>query len=85
MRKRIGITVGDPAGIGPEIIRAALASGKLPDADYRLLGKSEGHSLGQPTPESAREAQAALEESACLAIPHELDVVVTGPIHKSSM
>ena len=85
MRKRIGITLGDPAGIGPEIIRSALASGKLPEADYRLLGKSEGHSLGQPTPNSAREAQAALEESAQLAIAHEIDAVVTGPIHKSRM
>ena len=85
MRKRIGITLGDPAGIGPEIIRSALASGKLPEADYRLLGKSEGHSLGQPTPDSAGEAQAALEESARLAIAHELDAVVTGPIHKSRM
>ena len=85
MRKRIGITLGDPAGIGPEIIRSALASGKLPEADYRLLGKSEGHSLGQPTPDSARDAQAGLEESARLAIAHEIDAVVTGPIHKSRM
>jgi 4-hydroxythreonine-4-phosphate dehydrogenase len=85
MRKRIGITLGDPAGIGPEIIRLALASGKLPDADYRLLGESEGHSLGQPTLDSARAARSALEESVRLAIAHEIDAVVTGPIHKSSM
>ena len=85
MRKRIGITLGDPAGIGPEIIRSALASGKLPDADYRLLGKSEGHSLGQPTLDSARAARGALEESVRLAIAGEIDAVVTGPIHKASM
>jgi 4-hydroxythreonine-4-phosphate dehydrogenase len=85
MRKRIGITLGDPAGIGPEIIRSALTSGKLPDADYRLLGKSEGHSLGQPTPDSARAARGALEESVRLAIAHEIDAVVTGPIHKANM
>src|SRR4030095_5811967 len=85
MRKRIGITLGDPAGIGPEIIRLALASGKLPDADYRLLGKSEGHSLGQPTLDSARAARGALEESVRLAIAGEIDAVVTGPIHKASM
>ncbi len=85
MRKRIGITLGDPAGIGPEIVRAALASGKLPEADYRLLGESEGHSLGKPTPESARAARAALEESARLALAGELDAVVTGPIHKARM
>ena len=85
MRKRIGITLGDQAGIGPEIIRAALASGKLPDADYRVLGQTEGHSLGQPTPASARAARAALEESARLALAGEIDAVVTGPIHKTRM
>ena len=85
MRKRIGITLGDPAGIGPEIIRSALGSGKLPDADYRLLGEAEGHSLGRSTPESARAARGALEESVRLAIAHEIDAVVTGPIHKASM
>ncbi|MGI8890601.1 MAG: 4-hydroxythreonine-4-phosphate dehydrogenase PdxA [Chthoniobacterales bacterium] len=85
MRKRIGITLGDPAGIGPEIVRAALASGQLPEADYRVLGETDGHSLGQPTPKSARAAQAALEESVRLALSHELEGVVTGPIHKANM
>jgi len=85
MRKRIGITLGDPAGIGPEIVRVAVASGKLPDADYRVLGKTDGHSLGQPTPDSARAAQAALEESVRLALANEIDAVVTGPIHKARM
>jgi 4-hydroxythreonine-4-phosphate dehydrogenase len=85
MRKRIGITLGDPAGIGPEIVRLALTSRKLPDADYRVLGQTEGHSLGQPTPASARAARAALEESARLALAGEIDAVVTGPIHKGRM
>jgi len=85
MRKRIGITLGDPAGIGPEIVRLALASGELPDAQYRIIGETAGHPLGQPTPASAREAQAALEKSARLALAHEIDAVVTGPIHKARM
>ena len=35
MRLRIGITLGDPAGIGPEIVQAALASGRLAEnAEY---------------------------------------------------
>ena len=85
MRKRIGITLGDPAGIGPEIVRAALASGKLPDADYRVLGEAEGHSLGHPTPDSSRAAHAALDESARLALAGEIDALVTGPIHKARM
>lgn len=85
MRKRIGITLGDPAGIGPEIVRTALDSGKLPEADYRLLGEADACSLGEPTPAGARLAQAALEEAACLALAGELDAVVTAPIHKSNM
>ena len=85
MRKRIGITLGDPAGIGPEIIQAALLSGGLPQADYRLLGRAEGHSLGTPTPESAQAALAALEEAAGLALAGQIDAVVTGPIHKARM
>lgn len=85
MRKRIGITLGDPSGIGPEIVEAALASGTLPEADYRVLGATEGFSLGEPSPASARAARTALEESARLALAGEIDAVVTGPIHKARM
>ena len=80
----IGITQGDPAGIGPEVIRAALDSGKLdPRFRYRLLGDPGDAVPGQPTPESARAAVAALEEAARLAVAGEIDAVVTGPIHKA--
>lgn len=82
---RIGITTGDPAGIGPEIIQAALASGRLPKADYRLIGSADGVTVGVPTPETARCALAALEEAAELGKRGEIDAVVTGPIHKANM
>ena len=85
MRPRIAITLGDPAGIGPEIARAALDSGKRPEADYRLIGETEGHSLGKPTPASARAAAIALEQAVELALAGEIDAVVTGPIHKAHM
>ncbi|HEX3817636.1 MAG TPA: 4-hydroxythreonine-4-phosphate dehydrogenase PdxA [Chthoniobacterales bacterium] len=86
MRPRIGITLGDPAGIGPEIIHAALASGKLPDdADYEIIGATDGYSLGKPTPDSARAAKDALETAARRALAGEIDAVVTGPIHKARM
>jgi 4-hydroxythreonine-4-phosphate dehydrogenase len=84
-RPRIGITLGDPAGIGPEIVRKALASENLPEADYRLFGKSEGRSLGKPSPGSARVARMALEDAARFALAGEIDAVVTGPIHKARM
>jgi 4-hydroxythreonine-4-phosphate dehydrogenase len=86
MRFRIGITLGDPAGIGPEIVRAALASGRVPEtAEYSVIGRPVACSLGQPTPETAHAALDALEESAARAFRGEIQAVVTGPIHKARM
>jgi 4-hydroxythreonine-4-phosphate dehydrogenase len=86
MRCRIGITLGDPAGIGPEIVRAALGSGRLPgNADYSVIGPPVHCSLGQPTKETARAALAALEETVALARSGQIHAVVTGPIHKARM
>jgi 4-hydroxythreonine-4-phosphate dehydrogenase len=86
MRFRVGITLGDPAGIGPEIVEAALASGRLPEtAEYSVIGRPVVCSLGQPTPETAHAALDALEESAARAFRGEIQAVVTGPIHKARM
>jgi 4-hydroxythreonine-4-phosphate dehydrogenase len=86
MRCRIGITLGDPAGIGPEIVRAALASGRLPaEADYPIIGPTLECKVGQPTPETARAALDALEEGARLALRGDIDAIVTGPVHKARM
>ena len=86
MQPSIGITLGDCAGIGPEIVDLALKSGRLPDsAKYKIIGKYPDCSLGQPTVETARAAAAALEEAVTLARRVELDAVVTGPIHKARM
>ncbi len=85
MRPRIGITLGDPAGIGPEVTRAALASGRLPDADFRIIGAYPECVPGVPTAVTARAAFTALEEAVRLAKSGEIDAVVTGPIHKARM
>ena len=37
-RPRLALTVGDPAGIGPEIVLKALASPERPDADWVVYG-----------------------------------------------
>ena len=85
-RLRIGITLGDCAGVGPEIVDLALKSGRLPDsAEYKIIGKYPDCSLGQSTAETARAAAAALEEAVTLARRGELDAVVTGPVHKARM
>jgi len=86
MPLRIGITLGDPAGIGPEIIRSALESGKLAnDIDYKVIGQVGTVAAGSPSPDSARAAFAAMEEAASLANSGEIDAIVTGPIHKARM
>jgi len=86
MRPRIGITLGDCAGIGPEIVDLALKSDHVSkSAEYRIVGKYSDCSPGQPTVETARAAGAALEEAITLARRRELDAVVTGPIHKARM
>ena len=86
MRIRIGITLGDQAGIGPEIVRAALASDRLPaGADCVVIGPTIDCSLGQPTAETARAAANALEEAATLARRGDIQAIVTGPIHKARM
>jgi 4-hydroxythreonine-4-phosphate dehydrogenase len=81
---KIGITIGDPAGIGPEIIEAALASNEIDDAHtYRVIGSASGHNPGHPTAASALAAINALSDSVALLKSHEIDAVVTAPISKS--
>jgi 4-hydroxythreonine-4-phosphate dehydrogenase len=85
-KPRIGITLGDCAGIGPEIVDLALKSDRVAQsADYKIIGKYPDCSPGQPTPETARAAAAALEEAVTLARRNELDAIVTGPVHKARM
>lgn len=86
MRCRIGITLGDPAGVGPEIVRSALASARIPEtAEYSIIGRPVECSLGQPTLETAHSALDALEEGAAQALRGEIHAIVTGPIHKARM
>src|SRR6516165_11316691 len=86
MRPRIGITLVDCAGIGPEIVDLALKSGHLPEsADYVIIGRQLNCKPGKPTIETARAAGAALEEAVTRARRGELHAVVTGPIHKARM
>ena len=83
---RIGITLGDCAGIGPEIVDLALNSNRIArTVESKVIGKYPGSRPGNPTAESARAAAAALEEAVTLARRRELDAIVTGPVHKARM
>jgi len=85
-KPRIGITLGDCAGIGPEIVELALKSGRVADsAEYVVIGRQPNCKPGEPTIETARAAATALEEAVTLARRGELDAIVTGPVHKARM
>jgi 4-hydroxythreonine-4-phosphate dehydrogenase len=85
-KPRIGITLGDCAGIGPEIIDLALKSGRIPDsAEYVVIGRQPNCKPGEPTTETSRAAAAALEEAIILVRRGELHGIVTGPVHKARM
>src|SRR5215470_656542 len=85
-KPRIGITLGDCAGIGPEIVDLALHSNRVTrNADFKVIGKNPGSRPGNPTADTARAAAAALEEAVTLARRGELDAIVTGPVHKARM
>lgn len=85
-KPRIGITLGDCAGIGPEIVDLALKSGRIPNStEYVVLGGQPNCKPGEPTSETARAAAAALEEAVTLARRGEFAAIVTGPVHKARM
>lgn len=80
----IGYTLGDQAGIGPEVIEAALqrVSGQ---ARYKLIGKRISCTPGQPTEATAHAALEHLEQAAAALKSGEIDAVVTAPICKEAL
>jgi 4-hydroxythreonine-4-phosphate dehydrogenase len=84
---RILITLGDPAGIGPEVVAKALASGKLPAGfDFQVLGDAGHGSPGSPDARSAASALEALEASVrILKADPSAVAVVTAPVSKASL
>lgn len=85
-RPVVGYTLGDQAGIGPEIVRKALDSGQLPaHADYRLIGNPIPCEPGRPTERTARAALDHLELAAHALRTGEIDAVVTAPVCKAGL
>ena len=80
----IGYTLGDQAGIGPEVIRAALQH--VPQgAEYKLIGKTIDCTAGCPTQDTAEAALEHLEQAAAALKSGEIDAVVTAPICKEAL
>lgn len=84
-RPRLALTLGDPAGIGPEVMAAALAENPVPECETVVIGSTAGHKAGVPTEASARAAWKALEAAAEGLRNGTFDGVVTGPVCKSTL
>jgi 4-hydroxythreonine-4-phosphate dehydrogenase len=83
---RVLITLGDPAGVGPEVIDLALASGKIPAGfEIEVIGDRSAGVPGRPDSHSASAALAALEESVRQLKSGQADAVVTGPVSKEGL
>ncbi len=80
----IGLVAGDPAGIGPELLSAALTH---PPAGVHLevIGDPSPLDPGHPSPAGSLRAIAGLEEAALRVLSGELDAVVTGPVSKKHL
>ena len=84
---RILITLGDPAGIGPEVAAKALASGDLPAGfEFQVIGDPAAGIPGKPDARSAAAALDWLETSVrILKSDPEAVAVVTAPVSKASL
>lgn len=83
----IAITLGDPAGIGPEVIRKTLADPQLPqNFHFEILGESTAAlAPGKSTRASAQLAIDALEKAVRSCLKGRFAAVVTGPVQKETV
>ena len=68
---KLAVTLGDPAGIGPEVVDKALREST--DAEFTLLGSRSG---------GGKEALAAIDQAIDLALAGKVDGIVTAPVSK---
>jgi len=95
-RPRIAVTLGDPRGIGPEVVAGALADAALSDAATWIVVGPTGTAVAptivtgawEPTgsaAEAGRHAGAAIEAAVALILRGEADALVTAPIDKHAL
>ncbi len=86
----IGLTAGDRAGVGPEILAATIERLKkepeiLRGCRWKIIGDTTAVIPGEPTSATSREAIDSLEKAAAAAMRGELAAVVTGPVCKKRL
>jgi 4-hydroxythreonine-4-phosphate dehydrogenase len=95
-RPRIAVTLGDPRGIGPEVVAGALADPALAEAASWIVVGPTGTAVvptvvtgawerGGSAAEAGRHAGAAIEAAVALIVRGEADALVTAPIDKHAL
>lgn len=85
MNPVIGVTTGDPKGIGPEIVSLVLGDPEIQEmARFEIFGpKVSDPSL--PDQEAARLTWAALNQAVEAALSKKISCLVTGPVNKKRL
>jgi len=95
-KARLAMTVGDPRGIGPEIVAKALADSRVGErCDIVVVGPEDsgvdvGESVGRWRPEggaalAGKLSGLAIERAVQMAMREEVSGIVTAPIDKSAL
>ena len=85
MKPRIGITVGDPAGIGPEIAAKAAADPRVLDAcEPRLYDVPGSFVTGAVSAQAGRAAYEAIVRAVDDARAGVIDAMATAPVNKEA-
>ena len=86
-RPRIGITLGDPAGIGPEIVQKAASCPDITQVCQPVLYGSAhiaDEFIGRESVEAGMSSYTAVEEAVRDAVDGVIDGMATAPISKSA-
>jgi len=81
--KPLAVTIGDPAGIGPEIVEKALSSSNIPARVFGTVPGDVRH--GEISAEYGRIALQAIDEAIDAIERGECSALVTAPIHKQAI
>jgi 4-hydroxythreonine-4-phosphate dehydrogenase len=86
-RPRVAITVGDPAGIGPEIARKTAIDPRVIEVSEPVLYGPDSHlafTPGELSAEAGRAAYHAIVRAVDDAVAGRVDAVATAPINKKA-
>ncbi len=87
MKPIIGITLGDPAGVGPEVIAKSLAKPSIQKlGHFKIIGNpSPKIKPGRPDQHSAQASLAYLQKAVELLKSRKINALVTAPVCKEAI